>query len=165
VQIDIGFGDVVSPRPDTIIFPTLLDFPSPEILAITRETAVAEKFHAMAVLGIANTRMKDFSDIWTLAQLFDFDGHVLADAIAATFLRRNTVLPSSAPLALTTEFADDRQKQVQWNAFQRKSRLPPMPLTDIIASLEIFLFPALNHARSTSIEKLHWAKGGPWSKM
>ncbi len=163
VQVDIGFGDVISPRPDHIVFPTLLDFPAPEIRATTRETVVAEKFHAMAVLGIANSRMKDFSDIWTLTQHFDFDGRVLAEAIAATFLRRKTTLPSEAPLALTAVFADDRQKQVQWNAFQRKARLPPMPLADVITSLEAFLLPVLIQAQSTPTGNIRWAKGGPWS--
>ena len=162
VQVDIGFGDVISPRPDHIIFPTLLDFPAPEIRATTRETVVAEKFHAMAVLGIANSRMKDFADIWTLAQYFSFDGRILAEAIAATFLRRKTPLPSETPLALTTEFADDRQKQVQWNAFQRKGRLSPMPLADVIVSLELFLLPVLTQARSTPTGNMRWTKGGPW---
>lgn len=163
VQVDVGFGDVISPRPDHIIFPTLLDFPAPEIRAITRETAVAEKFHAMVELGIANSRMKDFSDIWTLAQLFDFDGGALAGALAATFQRRRTALPNGVPLALTAAFADERMKQVQWNAFQRKSRLSPLPLPDIIASLARFLTPVLTLARSTPMARMHWPKGGPWS--
>lgn len=160
VQVDIGFGDVISPRPEHIIFPTLLDFPAPEIRATTRETVVAEKFHAMVVLGIANSRMKDFADIWTLTQHFDFDGRDLAEAIAATFLRRKTAQPSEAPLALTTAFADDRQKQVQWNAFQRKGRLSPMPLTEVIGNLSAFLMPIM--VRSTLTGNMRWTKGGPW---
>jgi hypothetical protein len=162
VQVDIGFGDVISPRPDHIVFPTLLDFPAPEIQAITRESAIAEKFHAMAVLGIANSRMKDFSDVWTLSRLFEYDGRALAEAIAATFLRRRTVLPSEIPLALTPAFAEDRQKQVQWDAFQRKSRLSRVPLADIIARMAVFLLPVLAREASTPTGNTRWAKGGPW---
>ena len=93
IQIDIGFGDAIHPGPDEITYPTLLDMPAPTLKAYPRETVVAEKFQAMVMLGIANSRMKDFYDLWTLARQFEFDGQVLSEAIRATFDRRQTPLP------------------------------------------------------------------------
>lgn len=90
IQVDIGFGDVVTPKPVQTGFPTLLDFPAPRLAMYPKETVVAEKFEAMVKLGLANSRMKDFYDIWTLSQEFDFDGSVLSAAILATFNRRRT---------------------------------------------------------------------------
>ena len=107
IQIDIGFGDAVSPGSDEITYPTLLDFPAPTLRAYPRETVVAEKFQAMVMLGIANSRMKDFYDIWTLSRQFEFSGSVLCSALRATFERRTTVLPEKLPSALTSEFTED----------------------------------------------------------
>jgi predicted nucleotidyltransferase component of viral defense system len=113
LQIDIGFGDTITPGPLEIEYPTLLDFPAPKLLAYNRETVIAEKFQAMVNLGMANSRMKDFFDVWSLARTFAFDGQPLSAAIAATFQRRKTDLPAEMPLALSEEFADDRTKQTQ----------------------------------------------------
>jgi len=110
LQIDVGFGDAVTPAPGEITYPTLLDLPAPMLMAYPRETVVAEKFQAMVMLGIANSRMKDFYDVWTLARQFEFSGPVLCSAIRATFERRKTALPVKPPLALLPEFTEDRQK-------------------------------------------------------
>ena len=110
LQVDVGFGDAVVPRPETIDYPTLLDFPPPRVLAYPREVVVAEKFQALVELGMANTRMKDFYDLWVLARRFAFDGERLSKAIAATFERRRTPIPLGPPLALTQEFHDDPAK-------------------------------------------------------
>lgn len=110
LQIDIGFGDAITPGPQAVTYPTLLDFPAPQMNAYPRETVVAEKFQAMVQLCIANSRMKDFYDVWALARQFEFDGTALCAAIQATFQRRQTPLPATAPLALTPEFSTDRQK-------------------------------------------------------
>lgn len=123
IQIDIGFGDTIIPPPVKVEYPTLLDMPSPHLFVYPRETVIAEKFEAMADLGIGNSRMKDFYDIWYLAKQFDFDSASLARAIDSTFERRRTHLPTSPPLALTSEFATDSAKQTQWNAFIKK-RMP-----------------------------------------
>ena len=109
VQIDVGAGDVVTPAPERATFPALLDFPAPQIRTYPVYTVVAEKFEAMVKLGIANTRMKDFHDIWFLAQRFEFDGPTLRKAIDATFARRQTNLPP-LPEALTDAFANDPTK-------------------------------------------------------
>lgn len=94
LQVDIGFGDAVTPKAGKIVFPTLLEFPAPKVAAYPKETAIAEKFEIMVKLGMANSRMKDYYDLWTLCQEFDFDGDVLSAAIRATFRRRKTALPS-----------------------------------------------------------------------
>jgi len=143
LQIDIGFGDAITPGPQAVTYPTLLDFPAPQMNAYPRETVVAEKFQAMVQLGIANSRMKDFYDVWTLARQFEFDGTGLCAAIRATFQRRQTPLPATPPLALTPEFSTDRQKAIQWSAFLRKGRLleSPPPFEEVVALLATFLMP------------------------
>lgn len=143
LQVDIGFGDAITPGPQEITYPTLLDFPAPELNAYPRETVVAEKFQAMVHLGMANSRMKDFYDIWTLARQFEFDGTGLCAAIRATFQRRQTPLPKTSPLALTTEFSGDRHKATQWTAFLRRGKLSESPpqLEEVVALLAAFLMP------------------------
>lgn len=142
LQVDIGFGDATTPEPTQVQYPVLLDFPVPEILAYQKETVIAEKFQAMVDLGIANSRMKDFFDLWTLARDFEFDGLLLAQAIEATFDRRETQIPKEAPLALTSEFADDPSKQSQWKAFSDKLDLVES-LADVTESIGKFLMPCV----------------------
>ncbi len=101
IQIDIGFGDAITPAANEILYPAILDFPAPTLMAYPLETVVAEKFQAMVMLGIANSRMKDFYDIWSLARTFEFSGPSLSSAIRATFERRQTDLPSKPPLRFT----------------------------------------------------------------
>lgn len=93
MQIDIGFGDVVYPKPEAADLPTLMDFPAPRLLCYSREATVAEKLEAAVTLGALNSRMKDFYDIWLLSRQFDFNGPALAEAIRLTFERRGTALP------------------------------------------------------------------------
>ena len=125
VQADVGFGDVVTPAAQTAMFPTLLDLPAPQLRTYPRETVVAEKFEAMVRLGQTNTRMKDFYDLRALAERFAFDGPTLLTAIGATFARRDTPIPASAPRALTSEFAEDIGKQAEWQGFLKRSKLEP----------------------------------------
>ena len=107
--MDVGFGDAITPEPVTIEYPAILEFEAPVISVYPRETVVAEKFQAMVMLGIANSRMKDFYDIWKLAKDFEFSGEILQTAIQATFTRRATQLPTTPQVALTSEFAEDSQ--------------------------------------------------------
>jgi hypothetical protein len=123
LQVDVGFGDRVVPKPEDIDFPVLLDFPAPHLKSYRRETVVAEKFEAMVKLGMLNSRMKDFYDLWILSERFSFEGAVLSRAIKTTFETRGTQVPASMPVALTAEFHDDRQKNAQWVAFLRRSHL------------------------------------------
>jgi predicted nucleotidyltransferase component of viral defense system len=115
IQVDVGFGDVILPPPQETAYPAMLDFPSAHLLAYPRETVIAEKLEALVKLGIANTRMKDFYDLWMLSREFAFDGTLLSDAIKATFKRRRTEIPADTPLALTDEFSRDSQKAKQWS--------------------------------------------------
>ena len=123
LQIDVGLGDAIVPGPEELEYPTLLKFPAPKLQAYSKESVVAEKFEAMIKLGMANSRMKDFYDLWVLAQRFEFQSTALAAAIQATFDTRRTSLPVSVPLALRPDFFDLRNKQTQWRAFLRKSGL------------------------------------------
>jgi len=128
IVIDVGFGDAVEPAIETIQLPVLLDMPSPKLRAYPREAVVAEKFQAMVALGRANSRMKDFYDVWMLLNAHDFDGDRLACALAATFERRKTELPRTAPDALTADFAMDATKQRLWAAFadQLEANVPAL---------------------------------------
>ena len=165
MQIDIGFGDAVTPAPEKITFPTLLDAPAPQLLAYPRYTMIAEKFEAMIRLGMANSRMKDFYDVWLLSRLFEYDGQVLCDAVRNTFNRRSTLLPDGEPLAFTDEFRKDKQKQIQWRAFIRKSKpeaTTPKDLGIIVEDISIFLIPVFNALQNNRPFGLIWASGGPW---
>jgi predicted nucleotidyltransferase component of viral defense system len=127
LQIDIGFGDAVTPKPQKVQYPSLLGLPTATMRAYPKETVVAEKLEAMVSLGIANSRMKDFYDIWVLSSKFDFDGDVLPKAIRATFKRRGTAIPAQPPVAFTAEFFGDVSKTAQWRAYVRRGRLVAQP--------------------------------------
>lgn len=164
LQVDVGFGDAVTPQPAKIQYPGLLDLPTAEVLAYPRETVVAEKFQAMVMLGIANSRMKDFYDLWTLARQFAFDGLLLSTALAATFERRKTPLPTTLPLAFTSEFMSDERKQQQWGGFLRKGRLADsrLALSEVVDLLRLFLMPPVSAAEQRTEFDHHWQPGGPW---
>lgn len=148
VQVDVGFGDAVTPAPEPVEYPTILpELPAPRLRAYPRETVVAEKLEALVTLGIANSRMKDYFDLWVLASHADFDGDTLARAVRATFERRATQIPEGVPFGLTDAFAEDPQKQTQWRAFLARNALDPVPLAEVLDLLRGFLMPALNAAR------------------
>jgi hypothetical protein len=168
VQIDIGFGDAITPDPVWTSYPTLLENPSPILLAYPRETVVAEKFEAMVKLGIANTRMKDFHDLNSLASLFPFASSSLSEAIRRTFERRKTPLPQEAlPTALTAEFYNDATKQKQWEAFVSKNKLyiAPITLQEVTDSIQAFVIPVLPSPASENAPDLKWEPGGPWQQV
>jgi predicted nucleotidyltransferase component of viral defense system len=164
IQIDIGYGDAVTPAPESINYPTVLDFSAPKLRAYPIYTVVAEKFQAMVWLGIANSRMKDFYDLWFIMQKFPFEGEVLSAAIEATFARRKTQLPTEAPLALTQAFANDAAKQTQWKAFLRKNALLVDDLTfpDIITALHAFLMPPTLASAQRLGFNASWPARGSW---
>ncbi|RTL94242.1 nucleotidyl transferase AbiEii/AbiGii toxin family protein [Nitratireductor sp. ac15] len=155
LTIDIGFGDAMEPGAEMLDYPSMLAFPAPRLRAYARETVIAEKFQAMVALGRANSRMKDFYDIWILSKSFDFAGDRLARAIAATFARRETTIPVDLPDALTPAFANDEQKQRQWNAFVRDVSADPGSLEDVIGALGEFLMP---HAIQASVSNNNGSK-------
>jgi len=141
LTIDIGFGDALEPGAEVIDYPVLLDHPAPRLQAYARETVIAEKFQAMVALGRANSRMKDFYDIWILSRSFSFDDDRLARAIAATFERRGTAIPVDRPDALSPAFATDKLKQKQWRTFLEDAALSPGTLADVTDNLAAFLMP------------------------
>ncbi len=151
VVIDIGFGDAVEPGVENIELPVLLDLPAPRLRAYARETVIAEKFQAMVALGLANSRMKDFYDIWILSKSYQFDADRLSRAIAATFDRRGTVIPERLPDALTGTFAANAIKRRQWMAFVRDLVGAPPPLETVVADLAAFLMPYAVQARVRGI--------------
>lgn len=163
VQIDIGFGDAVTPAPENVQYPVILDgMPQPQLRVYPRYTVVAEKLEAMVKLGILNSRMKDYFDLWVLARHSDFDGAVLANAIRATFERRDTGIPSGAPLGLTDEFVLDEQKTKQWQAFLRKNALDKMSLAAVVDDLRSFLLPVLSAAAAGGVHDHPWRAGTGW---
>ncbi len=164
LQVDIAFGDVVRPAPEEAEFPTILPFPAPRLRIYPREAVVAEKFQIMVSLGIANSRMKDFADVWTLAREYPFGGRALAAAIGATFERRRTSLPRRAPLALTSEFSADGGKQAQWDAFVRRGRLrvDGQTLGGVVTLLRAFLMPPTLAVGAGKPFSKRWPAGGPW---
>ncbi len=165
LQVDIGFGEAVVPRPVETTYPTILDFPPPRLRIYSRESVIAEKLHAMVMLGMLNSRMKDFYDLWTLRNAFVFDGQVLQKAIEITFHHRKTPIPQEIPVALTKEFAMDVAKQQQWKAFLRRNRLTPeaVLLPQIIDEIHDFLVPVLRALQQGVLFDHHWQAGGPWS--
>lgn len=164
VQIDVGFGDAILPAPVQETYPTLLDHPPPTVLAYPRETVVAEKVEAMVALGVTNTRMKDFYDVYVLASQFAFDGASLVPAVRATFLRRRTPIPDAEPLVLRESFVAGPERATQWRAFLRRGRLvAPPDMHELAAALREFLGPVLTAAAKNEVLKLHWPAGGPWT--
>lgn len=136
LQVDIGFGDAVTPAPEAISYPVLLDdLPAPQLRAYPKYTVVAEKFHAICLLGMTNTRMKDYFDLWVLLGENTLDQAKLRRAIEATFNRRKMAMPTSLPAGLSDAFAADTIKQAQWNAFLKKNRLDLVALADVVTRL------------------------------
>jgi predicted nucleotidyltransferase component of viral defense system len=141
LQIDVGFGDAVTPEPQTVVYPTLLkDFQAPNLRVYPVYTVIAEKYHAMVALGQANTRMKDFYDLAVIARRTELSGAILAKAIAATFARRQTEIPTKHPFALTSQFSEHPAKLQQWQAFLNKNRINARSLGDTVLLLNTLLW-------------------------
>jgi predicted nucleotidyltransferase component of viral defense system len=166
MQIDLGFGDVIVPEVVLVTYPTLLEFPNPVLTAYPKETVIAEKLEALISLGLLNSRMKDYFDLWLLSRLYEFDGAVLLRAIMATFRQRKTTLEFQ-PVGLTDEFASDSAKNTQWKAFLRRSRFDSAPETLIEVTSEVrkFVGPVLAAAVASDDFATHWKPGLGWGKQ
>lgn len=163
VQIDVGFGDSVVPGPEDVFYPVILPgMATPKIRAYPRYTVVAEKLEALTSLGMLNSRMKDFFDLWVLAKHADFEGALLARAVAATFERRRTAIPQGAPLGLSDEFITDSQKEKQWQGFLRKNALAPLSLGKVVNELRDFLLPVLTTISTDGDFDRTWRAGDGW---
>lgn len=146
-QIDIGFGDAVTPGPVDAVYPVLIeDFPAPRLRTYPVYTVVSEKLHAIAVLGMTNSRLKDYLDLSVLLDREVLDLNTLATAIAATFTRRGMTVPTELPIGLSDEFANDTSRQALWRALLKKNEMTAVPLTDIVSALRVKLQPALNQS-------------------
>lgn len=162
MQIDIGFGDVVYPEPKELDFPTILNFSAPRLFCYSRESSISEKVEAMVKLGMLNSRMKDFYDIWLLSRQFDFEGPKLVQAIRRTFERRSTVLPAEIE-AFSQSFID--AKQSQWVAFHNRLQQDQVPASfgEITASVSGFLRPVVAALSSGKSRPTDWIAPGPWT--
>jgi hypothetical protein len=165
IQIDIGFGDAITPAPIETQYPTLLSAPNPRLLTYPKETVVAEKFEAMVKLGIANSRMKDFYDLEALSRTLGFDGKMLCEATRKTFERRGSELPiDGTPVAFTPEFYDDTDKKKQWAAFCTRNApyVTKIELKEVVETIKRFLTPVATASRDGSPFTKRWEPGGPW---
>jgi hypothetical protein len=167
MQIDIGFANAIQPPPENVEYPTLLGDPPPRIRAYPREAVVAEKLHAMVLLGERNSRLKDFYDLHALVRQFPFDGERLTGAIAATFKRRNTGIKTTSPVALTTRFYADEARATQWRAYLTRNALAGVPtdfarIGEAILAFLVPLWLALaNGDRFNDV----WKPGGSWKRQ
>lgn len=163
LQIDIGFGDVIVPGPSKVAYPALLDFPAPELNGYTMESTIAEKFQAMVKLGVLNSRMKDFYDIWMLSRAFDFRGEMLAEAVEKTFKKRNTPIVIHHTV-FDPSFLKDGNKKVQWQGFIRKAKLTDAPgaFEDVVAAIKVFLEPLVASLVERRAFHSVWNAPGPW---
>jgi hypothetical protein len=164
LQIDIGIGDTVFPPPQKVTFPTLLEGPPPLIQVYPKETVIAEKFHSVVGLGLINSRMKDFYDLYVLSKFFEFEGRILAKAIILTFELRQTSLPASLPATLNPDFFIIPEKVKMWEAFIDRVKLQNAPhnFSDVGISLRKFLWPLVQSINSGITFEAFWKPGGPW---
>jgi predicted nucleotidyltransferase component of viral defense system len=147
IAIQVGIGDAVTPGPEWLDYPTLLDLPRPRLRAYPRETVVAEKLHAMVLLGMRNSRMKDYFDVHALLREGALDTDTLARAIAATFERRRTLIPEGLPAGLSDAFLGDAGHTIQWQAFLAKNRLHGRGLAEVVHEIRAGIAQALEAAR------------------
>ena len=163
LQVDVGFGDALTVPPGLLDYPTLLPMPAPQIQAYPMETVIAEKLEAEVHLGMLNSRMKDFFDVWFLARTFTFEAAALADAMRATFERRGTPLDAEAFDNLIRELSTDTSKRTQWEAFLNKGKLAAPPnFADVLDAIRNFASIPLRTSSSGSREPASWRPGGPW---
>jgi len=164
MQIDVGFGDTITPAPQELDFPTLLPMAGTRMLAYPPDTVVAEKFQVMLFRAEANSRLKDFHDVWWISRHFAFDGDHLASAIRATCERRGTEIPAE-PAVLTAEFGSIADKRTQWRAFRKRFGTTNCPeeFEAVVRALRAFLAPVIAVARSGSATRLRWDPARGWT--
>lgn len=140
IQIDVGYGDAVSPGPQAVVFPTLLpDLPAPRLMAYPKETAIAEKLHAIWARGTDNTRVKDYFDLDVLLHDDEIAPARLRSAIAATFTQRGTRLPDGVPEGLTEEFSKHPMRLSMWASFLKKNNMPFAELPMLVDRMVVAL--------------------------
>jgi len=164
LQVDVGFGDVMVPKPRKVEYPSLSGNRAVDH-CLSPESVIAEKLEAMISLGIRNSRMKDYFDVWWLATVTDFDGEMMCNAVASTLARRQTSFPSGTPPALTKEVVDSVEKRAQWRAFLRRMTCRPRPdLSEAVRLISEFLLPVLRAVSERSMIRGRWVPGRGWSR-
>lgn len=163
MQLDIGFSDEIHPAPEEAAYPTILDLPAPMLKGYSRESSIAEKLEAMVKLGVLNSRMKDFYDIWLLSRQYDFNGEDLSTAISITFKRRGTAIEAD-PEIYTSSFSNESAKTDQWKAFRQKNRLVDVPedFGQVITTITGFLKPVTESIYKGVSFKGYWKAPGLW---
>ena len=161
MQVDIGFSDQLATEPTWIDYPTILGMPSPRIRAYPLESFISEKFEAIVALGLANSRLKDFYDLYVTSNVFELEGESLAEAIATTFTSRNTPIPDGAPQGLSEEYVDIRRRQ--WRAFIQRLGDTDVPIEfgTVVDRLGEFLLPPADAARTQAEFRFRW-KNDNW---
>ncbi|KTD61864.1 nucleotidyl transferase AbiEii/AbiGii toxin family protein [Legionella spiritensis] len=144
IQIDIGYGDVVTPGPIDLNYPVLIsDLPPPKIRTYPIYTVIAEKLHAIALLGMANSRLKDYLDLYVLLKNEELDEETVIDAIISTFTQRGMTIPKNLPIGLTSEYSQDGSRQAMWNSFLNKNEVELKPLPEAVSSIGDYIQPIL----------------------
>lgn len=164
MQIDVGFGDAIYPKPKAIDYPTILDFPKPLLKGYPAESVVSEKFEAMVKLGLLNSRMKDFYDLWLMTGRFDFDGPKLTEALQRTFSHRKTELPEKPPVFAEEIYDETSDRQTLWKAFLGKNQIvhAPEKLKDTAMVIEKFVAGPIKAIHVKSEFDSKWKAPGPW---
>ena len=164
MQIDVGFGDAVYPKPKMIDYPVILDLPKPHLKGYAPETVVSEKFEAMVQLGLLNSRMKDFYDIWLMMRQFDFEGTELAEALKRTFAHRKTSFPQGRQLFVEEIYDENSDRQMLWKTFLKKGNIKHASekLSIIAKDIEGFLRKPLEAINKGEDFKSEWKALGPW---
>ncbi|HDO22130.1 MAG TPA: nucleotidyl transferase AbiEii/AbiGii toxin family protein [Nitrospirae bacterium] len=167
MQTDISFGDSIYPKPKIIEYPVILDFPKPKLKGYPAESVVSEKFEAMVKLGLLNSRMKDFYDIWLMMRQFDFDGLRLVEALKRTFKQRKTPLPQRKPLFAEEIYDEKSDRQTLWKAFLKKVDIKHVPekLSTAAGEIERFLVRPLIAVNRNEEFNAKWKAPGPWKKL
>ena len=146
ITVDIGFGDALAEPGYRIDYQSLLDFPAANIRAYSPETVIAEKFQAVVALGIANSRMKDYYDLWSLPKSVPIDRERMRAALRKTFVRRNTELPVARPSGLSVEFSQDPEKAAQWAAYSEATELDAMSFRSVVDEIWEWIAPICREA-------------------
>ena len=156
ISIDIGFGDIVYPERMKMDFPVLLDMDIPKVYAYSISSVVAEKFEAFVSLGLANSRYKDFYDIYVLSDRYNFDGTELMNAIKETFNHRGTSFDDIA--AFEDGFADDETRLMRWNSFVKKKKaFIKLGFEETVQLLKILLFPIVDAIKKNELFERTWS--------
>lgn len=164
MQIDVGFGDIVYPKTKVIDYPVILDFPKPHLNGYPQESVISEKFEAMIKLGLLNSRMKDFYDIWLMIRQFEFKGANIASAIKKTFNNRKTDIPNKKPLFANEIYDEKSDRQTLWSAFLKKGDIQHAPenLSVTAKGIENFLIEPIMALNENGNFDKTWKSSRGW---